>query len=188
MTSRTTPASLDSVHAALGDEYRPFELAAPFPFLARARAEAPVFYSPELDYWVVTRYDDVRAIFRDPGTFSSENTQSPYKPRPEAVQHVLDEGGFTGLLGPVGAPAARPHPSQGVRDQGLHAEARRAARAAGSESLTVSMIDAHRPRRAGRLGRGHRLRPARARDLPSCSEYPSLTCRRSRIGRRAASI
>ncbi len=88
-----------SSQAALAAEFRPFELADPFPFLARARTEAPIFYSPELDFWVVTRYEDIRAIFRDPETFSSENTQSPYKARPEAVQRVLDEGSFSGFSG-----------------------------------------------------------------------------------------
>ena len=32
------------------------------------------------------------AIFSDPQTFSSENTQAPYRPRPPAVQQVLDAG------------------------------------------------------------------------------------------------
>jgi hypothetical protein len=31
-------------------------LADPYPFFAEARATNPVFYSPDLDYWVVTRY------------------------------------------------------------------------------------------------------------------------------------
>jgi cytochrome P450 len=84
---------------SLADEFRPFELRDPFPLLARARAEEPVFYSEELDYWVVTRYDDVRAVFRDPETFSSENTQSPYRERPPAVQRLLDEGGFSAFSG-----------------------------------------------------------------------------------------
>ena len=62
-------------------------------FYARARAEAPVFFSDELGYWVVSRYDDIQAIFKDPATFSSENTQAPYKPRPPEVQRILDEAG-----------------------------------------------------------------------------------------------
>jgi cytochrome P450 len=99
VTSQTTPTAPELARAALGDEYRPFDLASPFATLARARAEAPVFYSPVLDYWVVTRYEDVRAIFRDPSTFSSENTQSPYRARPEAVQRLLDEGGFSAFSG-----------------------------------------------------------------------------------------
>jgi cytochrome P450 len=83
----------------VADEFRPFEIADPFGFYARARAEQPVFRSEELDFWVVTRYEDVHAIFKDPRTFSSENTQAPYRPRPERVQRVLDEGGFRGHSG-----------------------------------------------------------------------------------------
>ncbi|SEI60908.1 hypothetical protein SAMN04488058_101124 [Deinococcus reticulitermitis] len=83
----------------VADEFRPFDIADPFAFYARAREEAPIFYSAELDYWVVSRYEDVRAIFKDPATFSSENTQSSYKARPAAVQRVLDEGGFQGHSG-----------------------------------------------------------------------------------------
>ena len=30
-----------------------------------SRDQEPVFYSPKLGYWVVTRYDDIKAIFRD---------------------------------------------------------------------------------------------------------------------------
>jgi cytochrome P450 len=82
-------------HADLGREFKPFELADPFPFYARARAQAPIFHSPEIDYWVVTRYEEIREIFRDPATFSSENTQSPFRQRPAEVQKVLDDGGFS---------------------------------------------------------------------------------------------
>ncbi|MCL2533452.1 MAG: cytochrome P450, partial [Nocardiaceae bacterium] len=35
-----------------------------------SRDEEPVFYSPELGYWVVTRYEDVKAVFRDNILFS----------------------------------------------------------------------------------------------------------------------
>ena len=86
-------------HAALGREFKPFDLADPFPFYARARAQAPIFHSPEIDYWVVTRYEDIREIFRDPETFSSENTQSPFRRRPAEVQRILDEGGFSVVSG-----------------------------------------------------------------------------------------
>jgi len=86
-------------HAALAEEFQPFDLTDPFAFYARARAQTPIFYSPEIDYWVVTRYEDIREIFRDPATFSSENTQAPFHPRPAAVQRILDEGGFSVVSG-----------------------------------------------------------------------------------------
>jgi hypothetical protein len=83
----------------LAADFQPFDLHDPFPFYARARSETPIFYSPELDFWVVTRYGEIQAVFRDPATFSSENTQSPFRERPPEVQRVLDEGGMTGFSG-----------------------------------------------------------------------------------------
>ena len=79
-------------HSRLAEDFHPFDIADPFAFYARARAETAVFYSPELDFWVVTRHRDMLAVFRDPQTFSSENTQAPYRPRPAAVQQILDSG------------------------------------------------------------------------------------------------
>ncbi|HEX8758017.1 MAG TPA: cytochrome P450/oxidoreductase [Steroidobacteraceae bacterium] len=35
-----------------------------------SREQQPVFYSPKLGYWVVSRYADVKAVFRDNVTFS----------------------------------------------------------------------------------------------------------------------
>jgi cytochrome P450 len=86
-------------HAELGRDFTPFDTAEPFAFYARAREQAPIFYSPEIDYWVVTRYEDIREIFRNPATFSSENTQAPFKQRPAEVQKILDEGGFANVSG-----------------------------------------------------------------------------------------
>ena len=34
----------------------------------------PAFYSPELDHWVVTRYDDIREILVTPRRFSAANS------------------------------------------------------------------------------------------------------------------
>jgi len=87
--------------SALADQFQPFDVGEPFAFYQRARSEATVFYSPELDYWVVPRYEDVLAILHDPATFSSENAQSPFRPQPPAVEHVLGSGlaGRSGLLG-----------------------------------------------------------------------------------------
>jgi cytochrome P450 len=85
----------------LAEAFDPFDVADPFDFYARARAEAPAFYSPQLDFWVVPRHADVLAILRDPATFSSDNAQAPYRPRPPEVEQVLAAGlaGKSGLLG-----------------------------------------------------------------------------------------
>jgi cytochrome P450 len=50
-------------------DFRPDDpafLADPFPFFQRMREEDPVHWSPRLKAWVLTRYDDVRAICADP--------------------------------------------------------------------------------------------------------------------------
>ncbi len=54
----------------LGDEFVPFTAQDLYPLYARARAQEPVFYSPALDAWVVTRYADVRNVLGNPKAFS----------------------------------------------------------------------------------------------------------------------
>ena len=85
--------------ARLSEEFDPFDLTDPFPFYRRARLEAPVFYSPKLGSWVFSRYGDIKAIFNDWKTFSSENAQSPFWPLSEQTQRILSEGGFEGRSG-----------------------------------------------------------------------------------------
>src|SRR4051794_9558705 len=79
--------------------FQPYDIADPFPFYARAREEQPVFFSDELGYWIVSRHEDVQAILKDHATFSSENTQAPFKPRPKAVQAIFDEANLTHASG-----------------------------------------------------------------------------------------
>jgi cytochrome P450 len=84
--------SAAQAHAQLSEEFHQFDVADPFHFYERARAQAAVFYSSELEFWVVPRHADVLAILRDPATFSSENAQAPYRPRPAEVEQVLSAG------------------------------------------------------------------------------------------------
>jgi cytochrome P450 len=53
------------------DPYSDDFLRDPYPLLERARRECPVFYYPPMDFWVLTRYDDVAAAVGDHQTFSS---------------------------------------------------------------------------------------------------------------------
>jgi cytochrome P450 len=43
-----------------------------------ARAEAPIFFAPSIGYYVVTRYQDVEQVFRDPATYSAAVAQAPH--------------------------------------------------------------------------------------------------------------
>jgi cytochrome P450 len=71
----------------------------PGPSLKAERHDQPVFYSSLLDYYVVTRYADVRAVFRDTTSFSASLTLEPITPLTEPaiatlVEHQFDLGPF----------------------------------------------------------------------------------------------
>ena len=76
-------------------DFDPLDLSDPFPLLARARREQSVFYSPAIDYWVVTRYADIKAIFRDHQTYTAANTITPIVPFPAAVKQMLADGNYS---------------------------------------------------------------------------------------------
>ncbi|HWN56831.1 MAG TPA: cytochrome P450, partial [Methylomirabilota bacterium] len=84
--------------SALASRFDPFRdpyLADPYIFFAEARAATPVFYSPELNYWIVTRYADVRHVFQTPKLFSAANALSPIKPLCPVAQTILAERRFS---------------------------------------------------------------------------------------------
>ena len=86
---------LNCPHHNFSADFDPLDLSDPFPLLARARREQPVFYSPAIDYWVVTGYDDIKAIFRDHETYTAANTITPIVPFSEAVQRMLADGDYS---------------------------------------------------------------------------------------------
>src|SRR4029453_1973738 len=56
--------------------YNPFGFALhddPYSTYRRLRDEAPAYWNPELEFWALTRFDDVLAAFRDAERFSSSN-------------------------------------------------------------------------------------------------------------------
>jgi cytochrome P450 len=75
MVEKEAAAAPSPQHATvIGNEFNPFDgpqLQDPYPFYARARREQPVFYSPLLKMWYVTRYDDIKAVLQDTTRFSS---------------------------------------------------------------------------------------------------------------------
>ncbi|ASC67672.1 cytochrome [Achromobacter denitrificans] len=59
-----------------------------------AREQEPVFYSPKLGYWVVTRYDDIKAVFRDNHTFSPSIALEKITPTGPEANAVLATYGY----------------------------------------------------------------------------------------------
>jgi hypothetical protein len=79
--------------------YEPFQMKNPFPAYAALRAEEPVMYDERIDYYVVSRYDDVKAVFEDWETFSSENAQAPVRKHGPQTKQIMNDGGFTAYSG-----------------------------------------------------------------------------------------
>jgi cytochrome P450 len=76
-------------------DYNPFDPAQkrdPFPLYAHARRETPVFFSPILNMWIVTRHEDILTVLKDPAVFSSMNIIEPPMPPPPEVLEILMQG------------------------------------------------------------------------------------------------
>ena len=98
MSSSTAQAQRCPFSDASAD-FDPFDIADPFPFYQWARAQAPVFFSDQLGYFVVSRHADIKAVFENWRTFSSENAQAPMRPLCEDGKRIMRGGGFTAYSG-----------------------------------------------------------------------------------------
>ncbi len=85
MSTETNVPTLDGFDP-LAVEY----LADPRAFMLRAQREFPVFYYEPLDFWVVTRYDDIVTVLKDWQTFSSRAFRAV--PVPPELRDRIPEG------------------------------------------------------------------------------------------------
>lgn len=85
---------MTAVPKSLGEQYDPLgvHLDDPYPFYLYARRTTPIFFSPKLNAWVVTRLADVKRVLRDGQTFSSMNKLRPFSPLSPGVYQVLVQG------------------------------------------------------------------------------------------------
>ncbi len=77
------------------EAYDIFDLNAPHAKWQQMREEQPVFHDPETGYWIVTRHADIKVVFEDWNTFSSDNAQAPMRPMCDAGKQIMKDGGFT---------------------------------------------------------------------------------------------
>jgi len=61
----------------------------PYRVADKLREQTPVFYAESLGYVVVTRMQDIEAIFGDPEIYASVNVQDPVFPLCEEAQAIL---------------------------------------------------------------------------------------------------
>ena len=100
------------------------------PFVVMAQAEAPVFFAPSIGYYVVTRYEDIEEVFKDPATYSAAAAQAPLVPLAPEAQQILLAGGH------------KPQPSMSSLDEPAHARLRKPAARAFSMKRVTAMIPA----------------------------------------------
>ena len=113
------------------DPLSPEYLADPYAVLAALPyGEQPVFYAPAIDYYVLTRYDDIAAVFRDPASYSAAVAQAPLGPITEQAQKIL-----------LGA-SHKPQPSMVSLDEPANARLRKPAARAFSMKRVTAMIPA----------------------------------------------
>lgn len=82
--------------SAKASSFDPFDAAYqadPAEALRFARDAEPVFFSEAMGYWVISRYDDIKTVFRDNITFSPANALERITPAsPEALALLKREG------------------------------------------------------------------------------------------------
>jgi len=103
-------------------------LADPFAVMRSLRlSERPVFYAPAIDYYVITRYRDVEAVFSDHGSYSAAAAQLPLVELDLEARQILLDGGH------------RPQPSMVSLDPPAHTRLRRPTARAFSARRTAEM-------------------------------------------------
>ncbi len=90
----SAPGCPFSERARRFDPFGPDYQTDPAEALRFAREGEPVFFSEVLNYWVVSRYDDIKAIFRDNITFSPAIALEKITPPTEASLAVLKRYDF----------------------------------------------------------------------------------------------
>jgi cytochrome P450 len=111
------------------DPLSPEFLADPYDIMARLpRDHRPVFFAPSIGYYVVTGYDAVEHVFRDPATYSAAVAQAPLAPIIPEAQQILLAGGH------------KPQPSMVSLDEPEHARLRKPAARAFSMKRVTAMI------------------------------------------------
>lgn len=100
----TIPISLtlSDSHRTKYSDFHPFEqpqFENLFSFFAQVRREEPIFWSPILKMWVVTRYEDVQTVLKSPQTFYSRNFFSAAGDRTPQVAELLQNTIFGSAAG-----------------------------------------------------------------------------------------
>jgi cytochrome P450 len=130
--------------------FSPEQLLDPHPVYAEARRQTPVFYSPQLEMWVLTKYQDVRFVYEHPEIFSSSAVLSPRAGLPSAIAKE-----FVGWTLPMEHQVVMSDPPQHTRLKRLMMKAFTPGRVSQFEpwvrQIVDGLIDAFEPARSANL-------------------------------------
>lgn len=101
----------DALPSELPDEFDPFAQAtieSPYAFYRSLRTHAPVYRVPKTDYYLVSRYADIKTVVMNPGTYSS-NLTSIVMAQADGSMASLDVGQLG--MGPVDVLAVQDPPT-----------------------------------------------------------------------------
>ena len=88
LTAAPAGCPVEPQWSPLADDY----LADPYPIAGRLREDHPVFFAEQIGHLVVTRMEDIEAVFTNPDVFASTNVQDPLFPlAPEAAAILAAE-------------------------------------------------------------------------------------------------
>lgn len=76
------------------DPLDPEFLADPHEVLAQLRQESPVFFDEQLDMWIISRHEDIRAVLHDHSTFLPDNALDAFAPPSFSTLRKLAQAGF----------------------------------------------------------------------------------------------
>ncbi|MBT5073202.1 MAG: cytochrome P450 [Kordiimonadaceae bacterium] len=94
MDDKTPTGCPISHHASSFDVFEGDYQVNPAEALRWSRDKEPVFYNPKLKYWIVSRYDDVKAVFRDNILFSPSIALEKITPAPPEAEEILKSYGY----------------------------------------------------------------------------------------------
>ncbi|WP_306144671.1 cytochrome P450/oxidoreductase [Roseibium sp. MMSF_3412] len=96
-TDGSAPEESACPFARKAAEFDPFDApyqADPAEALRWSRAQLPVFFSEKLGYWIVSRYEDIKAVFRDNILYSPCIALEKITPAPPETMEVLKSYGY----------------------------------------------------------------------------------------------
>lgn len=93
--TQTAPRAAKCPVSHIGENFDPLNPHTALEYYAQARREEPVFYNPQLDVWVVTKYEDINEIERLVGTakYTAKGALNLVKaPCPAALEVIIEAG------------------------------------------------------------------------------------------------